>query len=198
MDGKELNLDETLASYRPRIAGFISSMTHGDVDIDDMVQETLIRISKGLENYREESSLSSWVFQVASNVVKDDFRSKASRRGQFNHWEVANFAEPEDNLTQIVKRETRDCVRDGIASLPEKYRQTLVLFYMEGMSVKEIAASEGSSENSVKVRLHRARKRFRKICASTCNVTTDPAGTVACEPKGDDLQKNSSYGQPGL
>ena len=69
-------------------------------------------------------------------------------------------------------------------------RRILIMYYMDGTPIKEIAAAENISTNSAKVRLHRARKRFHDSCASSCDVSSDENGEVICSPKNKGHRNN--------
>lgn len=176
-------LDSVLSAYRPRLTAFIAKMTRNERDVEDLVQETLIKVARNWDSFRGESTLSSWVFQIASNVCIDYFRASSSRPELYQEESKIQASSSESILRQIEKKEVDTCVQDGITNLLEADRRILIMFYMDGTPVKEIAVTEGISTNSAKVRLHRARKRFRDSCASSCDVSSDETGEVICSPK---------------
>ena len=179
-------LDSVLTAYRPRLTAFIAKMTRNERDVEDLVQETLIKVARNWNSFRGESTLSSWVFQIASNVCVDYFRVRSSKLELYQEESKIQASSSEGILRQIEKKEVDACVYDGIANLFETDRRILIMYYMDGTPVKEIAVAEGISTNSAKVRLHRARKRFRDSCASSCDVSSDETGEVSCSPKGKD------------
>ena len=176
-------LDSVLSAYRPRLTAFITKMTRNERDVEDLVQETLIKVARNWDSFRGESTLSSWVFQIASNVCIDYFRVRSSKPELYQEECKIQVSSSEGILRQIEKKEVDACVQDGIANLFEADRRILIKYYMDGTPVKEIAVAEGISTNSAKVRLHRARIRFRDSCASTCDVSGDETGEVICSPK---------------
>lgn len=177
-------LEELLRSYRPRVASFIAKIVRDSGEVDDLTQETLLRVAGGWENFRGESALSSWILQIASNVCVDYFRYK-SRRPHAPFSEKPLTVKPaSDNLTKgYESKEMGECIINHIDSLPESYRKVLILHDMEGLKMKNIALSEGVSENSVKVRLHRARKKLRAMLESNCVITVDGRNVNVCERK---------------
>ena len=175
-------LDSVLSAYRPRLTAFIAKMTRNERDVEDLVQETLIKVATNWDSFRGESTLSSWVFQIASNVCIDYFRASSSRPELYQEESKIQASSSESILRQIEKKEVDTCVQDGITNLLEADRRILIMFYMDGTAVKEIALAEGISTNSAKVRLHRARKRFRDSCASSCDVSSEETGEVICSP----------------
>ncbi len=176
-------LESVLSAYRPRLTAFIVKITRNERDVEDLVQETLIKVSRNWDSFRGESTLSSWIFQIASNVCVDYFRVRSSKPEMYKEESKIQASSSEGILSQIEKKELNACVQDGIAELFEVDRRILIMYYMDGTPVKEIALAEGISANAAKVRLHRARIRFRDSCASSCDVSGDETGEVICSPK---------------
>jgi len=165
------------------LTGFIKNLTTYEADVEDLVQETLVRVARGWDGFRGEAALSSWIFQIASNVCVDHFRARASRPEPYQEQKETKPATSADSLHDLEKIEVGACVRDGITDLPEADRRMLIKFYLDELPVKEIAAREGISTNSAKVRLHRARARFHDSCLASCDVSCDETGEVVCGPK---------------
>lgn len=179
-------LDAVLSSYRPRLAAFMAKVSKNEGDVEDLVQETLIRVARGWDGFRGESALSTWIFQIASNICVDHFRAGSSRPQPYQTEKEIEGASSPGILGNIEQREVGTCVRDGIAQLPGSYARILIMHYMDGAPLKAIAAAEGITVNAAKVRLHRARKRFHDHCAASCEVSGDASGDVVCTPKGKD------------
>ena len=156
------DLEELLRSYRPRVASFIAKIVRDPGEVDDLTQETLLKVAGGWENFRGDSALSSWILQIASNVCADYYRRKSARPQLSNTEKPLSVKPASVNLTKgYEKKEMGECIVNYIDSLPESYRKVLIRHDMEGLKFKIIAQSEGVTENSVKVRLHRARKKLR-------------------------------------
>ncbi len=179
-----VSLDETLAHYRPRIASFINRAIYNSTDVDDLTQETLIRVSKGWHRFRGDGKLSTWIFQIASNVCVDYFRAKSSRPELSGKDEESPELSKTDNVMQsLEQKEMSDCVHEVMEGLPDAYRQVLILHDIEGVKLKDIATSEGETMNNIKVRVHRARKKFRAILENACVFENDSRNILLCEPK---------------
>ncbi len=176
-------LDAVLSSYRPRLAAFMAKVTENENDVEDLVQETLIRVARGWDKFRGDSALSTWIFQIASNICVDYFRAGLSRPPLYQKEKEIEGSSSESMLGQIQKGEVGTCVRDGIAHLHESYKRILIMHYMDDVPLKAIAAAEDITVNSAKVRLYRARKRFHDYCAASCEISSDENGAVACLPK---------------
>lgn len=179
-----IDLEELLRTYRPRIASFIAKIVPDSGEVDDLTQETLLKVAGGWGNFRGDSALSSWILQIASNVCADYFRYRSKRPHAPFSEKPLSVKPAADNLTKgYESKEMGECIINHIDSLPESYRKVLIRHDMEGLKMKDIAQSEGVSENSVKVRLHRARKKLRAMLESNCVITVDGRNVQVCDRK---------------
>jgi RNA polymerase sigma-70 factor (ECF subfamily) len=127
-------------------------------EIDDLVQDVFIRALRRLSTLRENGCFGGWLAVIARNVANDYHRHSA----------------PEDPLTDEAPDTEIKCgiaragpeipaatVLDAVRSLPEAYRETLILRLVEGMTGPEIAARTGMTHGSVRVNLHRGMEQLR-------------------------------------
>lgn len=178
------DLQELLRSYRPRVASFIAKIVPDSGEVDDLTQETLLKVSGGLEKFRGESALSSWILQIASNVCADYFRYRSGRPHAPKSEKPLSVKPAADNLTEHYEhKEMSECMRNYIDSLPGSYQKVLTQHDIEGIKLKDIATAEKISLNSIKVRLHRARKKLRVMLESGCRISVDERNVKVCEKK---------------
>ena len=72
----KFNFQEIYNDYYPKLVRYLTGLV-GETDAEDLTQEAMVKISKGLESFRGESSLSTWIYRIATNVARDRFRSAA-------------------------------------------------------------------------------------------------------------------------
>jgi RNA polymerase sigma-70 factor (ECF subfamily) len=139
----------------------------------DLVQETFLNAYRGLKDFRGEAQISTWLYTIASRAC---MRMRRKRKGEpereLSLEEFVPTSEgefrlqiPIDGLTPeeaLQNKELREALDEAINKLPKKYRMTLVLRDMEGLSAKEVGAIMGLNERAVKSRLHRARLFVRR------------------------------------
>lgn len=139
----------------------------------DLVQETFLNAYRGLKDFRGESQASTWLYTIASRAC---MRMRRKRKGEperelsLDEFVPTSEGEfhlqiPMDGLTPeeaMQNKELREALDQAINKLPKKYRMTLVLRDMEGLSAKEVGAIIGLNERAVKSRLHRARLFVRR------------------------------------
>lgn len=149
-------------------------MTGNPDDAAELAQEAFLRAWKGLPRFQGESSFSTWLYRLASNVCIDFLRQEKRRRaaGLASADDEALAAAPDPRLTpegELERRELRRAVERGLGRLAPEHRQILVLREIEGLSYAEMADVLELEAGTVKSRLARARLALRKILLSDGN-----------------------------
>jgi RNA polymerase sigma-70 factor, ECF subfamily len=138
-----------------------------------VLQETFLKVLQALPEFKGQSSLSTWIFRIATNfalmrlrsrkkepdVLKEESRVSQDALAAFNR-SVGN-----NPLEAAMNSELRRAMETVIAELPDKFRSVFVLKDMEGFSLKEIAEMLDISVAAVKTNLHRARLFLRNRLA---------------------------------
>lgn len=128
----------------------------GAEEADDVTQEAFVSIHRGLDAVRDDDAIAAWVCTVARNTAIDHLR-RTGRRPTL----VALPAEPEARPQD--EGELAGRVLALVRSLPEAYRETLVLRLVEGLTGPEIAARTGLTHGSVRVNLTRGMAMLRPM-----------------------------------
>jgi RNA polymerase sigma-70 factor (ECF subfamily) len=181
-----LRVDEVL---RQQIHARIRRLVADPNDAEDLTQETLLRVMRGLPQFRGESSLRTWALRIAGHVVVDSHRRAVCRPGEragpppegdLDDLEEPQQPSPEQELERTL---SADCLRGALSTLSESYRQVFELHDLAGLENPEIAELLDLPLSTVKIRLHRARHRLRAACEAGCEVYRGCRGDVACGPK---------------
>ncbi|MEI7890574.1 MAG: RNA polymerase sigma factor [bacterium] len=136
------NFGFLMERYQAPLFGYIRRLTQlGNDDIQDLLQEVFIKIYQKLNEYDEELKFSSWAYRIAHNHVIDYFR-KTSSRPQTNsledyEWERIITASVHIEK-DIVNKDCVEKVKSCIAKLPLKYREVLILRFVEEKEYEEI------------------------------------------------------------
>jgi RNA polymerase sigma-70 factor (ECF subfamily) len=130
-----------------------------DADAQDLVQESLIRIRRGLETYTP-GSLEAWLARIVTNVFLDDVRRKR-RRPTVALPEQPDVVLPPAAAADEASEQLSDEVQHALAALPEEFRTAVVLSDVVGLSYEEIAGSQGIPVGTVRSRIHRGRRLLR-------------------------------------
>jgi RNA polymerase sigma-70 factor (ECF subfamily) len=135
-------------------------------EVDDLVQEVFLLALRRLATLREAGSFGAWLAVIARNLANDYYRRSV----------------PEDQLADDTSENDiergnagRDhegpaaAILDAVRSLPDAYRETLILRLVEGMTGPEIAARTGLTHGSVRVNLHRGMQQLRAKLSPSSN-----------------------------
>ena len=126
---------------------------------EDAVQETFIKAMKSYGTFKHQSSEKTWLIRIAVNCCKNVMRSRWFGITRNNLKDSAEAA-GEDPVNALLER---DSVSASVMRLKEGDRKVLVLYYYQELSVREISAVIGKTENAVMQRLNRARGNMKKM-----------------------------------
>ena len=153
---------------------------------EDLWQETLMRMDKGLSSFASRSSIKTWAFSIASRVAADYFRQPGRKARVVELDESAEVIDPDRAIGErLVVDEMNQCVRQVIDSLPEAYRAALILHDLEGLSAEQTAEICTCSVASAKIRIHRARIRLKDALKTQCEFYRDPDHVFRCDRKAE-------------
>ncbi len=166
----------------PLLLRYLSHMV-GDLTAKDLLQETLIRMAKGLARFEQRSSFKTWSYAIASRVAADYFRSPENNLDvvDIDDVDLADVDRPIDE--HMIVTEMSTCVRHVIDTLPVDYRMPLILHDLEGMSTEQVAVVCSCTLATAKIRIHRARSRLKKILEQNCVLENDDDGVLRCDRK---------------
>jgi len=152
----------------------LAERTRSFAEVDDIVQETMLRAFRDFEHfsYREPGSFLRWLSAIADHVIVDRVRyaGRECRAGEeipFRSQSNPAGPEPADTKTPsrlLAQREAVERLLARLEALPEDYRQAILLAKIEGLSTAEMAARMGKSREQVALLVYRAVKRFRALC----------------------------------
>jgi len=133
---------------------------------EDVVQEVFLAAWAGWRRLRRQTSAEFWLKRIAVNKCRSRLRREAVRA----HWlRWLQRAPPEEPKTAdedcLAGEERTERVRHAINALESRYREATVLFYLDELTVDEIAQLTNTRRNTVEVRLHRARRRLAEHLA---------------------------------
>jgi RNA polymerase sigma-70 factor, ECF subfamily len=151
---------------------------------EELRQETLMRINKGLASFGGRSSIKTWFFSIASRVAADYLRHPDRRVRIVELNDAAEHLDPDRAIDErLVIDEMSECVRQVIDSLPGAYRAALILHDLEGLSAEQTAEICDCSLATAKIRIHRARLRLKEALKEQCEFYRDPESVFRCDRK---------------
>lgn len=159
--GERDAFDELIERFAGRLHGYARRFATSDSEADDLVQDTWLRVLRGLPGLREPARLRAWIFSITHRVIVDRLRSRYAEPTDAPMEELADQADLQADHLQ------RDQIERGLAALAPAEREVLVLYYLEQMPQLEIADVLSVPLGTVKSRLHRARTQIRAVLQST-------------------------------
>jgi len=200
MKHSSLNFYSIFDQYHDRLKKFVTITVKNEWAADDIVQEVFVRAHSKIDTLKDHDKIGSWLFRIAYRLCMDHFR-KESRDPQkeivdFRGVKTSDYSTTERKLEQ---HQMSVCVQNQMLLLPENYRTVIWLFDVLGFTLKEIADILELSVENVKIRLHRARKKFKSILNQKCSFEKDERNVLVCEPKnGVDWQRDRADSGNGL
>jgi len=154
---------------------------------DDILQETLVRIARGLDSFAGRANIRPWAVSIARRAAADHLREARRTPDTVELNEETQLPDPARSVDELAAvNEMNTCVREVIGNLPDEYRAALLLHDLEGLSVDETARKCGCSLPTAKIRIHRARRRLKTTLQRQCEFYRD----------NDDVFRRSERAQP--
>jgi len=171
-------IDDFIQQFSRPLFGVILNYTKNPPDAEEILQDTLLRVIRKIDTFRQESDIWPWMKRIAINNSIMWLRKRRASRGRELQLEefIPSFSEdghlhgsvfrwsvdPED---VVLNAELASQLYEAIQSLPFQYRAPLVLRDTEGYPIKRIASLLGLKESTAKTRIHRARLAVRRKLA---------------------------------
>jgi RNA polymerase sigma factor (sigma-70 family) len=141
-------------------------LTGNREDAEDLVQEVLLRVRRGLETYQP-GSMEGWLSRIATNAFLDDVRRRRRRPTDLLPEDPDWVLPPSSAADEALAAETLpDDVQAALRRLPEDFRAAVVLCDVVGLSYQEIGESLGVPVGTVRSRIHRGRAMLRKALSA--------------------------------
>lgn len=136
-------------------------------DAEDIVQNAFVKAFHNLHTFRSDSKFSTWFYRIVYNTAVSHINTSVFNNEfvDYNQGADSSFSDM-DTLDQIEEKEKTALIAKTMEKMPRDEGLLLTLFYLEENSIKEITTITGLSEANVKVKLHRARKRFGEVMLS--------------------------------
>jgi RNA polymerase sigma-70 factor (ECF subfamily) len=169
--GHDAALNDLMSRHADKLFHYLVRQLQSESDASDLAQETFVRLYKHRANYDPEQKFSTWLYTIATNLVRDRFKWRS------RHPEVSLQTPVDDSDAELgnvlpdakaspdaelLQSERSRAVQQAVASLPEDLRTPLVLSEFENVPTAEIATIMKTTPKAVESRLYRARGRLRE------------------------------------
>jgi RNA polymerase sigma-70 factor, ECF subfamily len=169
-----------------RLRPYLARRVASPADIDDLLQDILVRMHQSLGALRDEERFGGWVYRIANSAIIDKARRHARSPHATSSDDEAVAALPESD-SDGLQSELGECVALFVSRLPSPYREAVTLTELEGLTQKQAAEMLGISLSGMKSRVQRGRDKIRYMFEECCQISVDCRGRVIeCEPRGLD------------
>jgi len=158
--------------YESRILRYIKRITNvSQEESADILQEIFIKVYRNLNGFNQKLKFSSWIYRIAHNEIINQYHKRKLYSAMISLNIEDNDA---NNLAEVVRdtpdvddkyisRENAEKVREALTELPDKYREILILRFLEDKSYDEISHILRKPAGTVATLINRAKSKFRKI-----------------------------------
>lgn len=162
--------EEIIGLYEKKVFSTIYYMVKNDNEVEDIAQEVFIKIYKNLSNFKEESSLYTWIYRITVNVCIDELKKRKKvvyldEKIDTKDGEV-ELQLPDDSKspTDIAEdNDLKDRLEKCIRKLPESQRMMIILRDIKGFTYMEIAEIMKMNLGTVKSKINRARASLKEL-----------------------------------
>lgn len=173
--GDQAAFNEIVGRYWDRIYGMAHQLLRNREDAEEVTQDAFIRAHRGLGNFRGDSSFSTWLYQIATNLARNRYWYWWRRKRDLSvSIDQPLGAEQDMTLKDVLPADARDPEEEAVSQefvdriaecmghLNDRHREILVLRNVKNLSYEEIAGILGVSVGTVKSRIARARESLRE------------------------------------
>ena len=143
-----------------QVARWAARLGGPDSEVEDVVQEVFLVVSRKLSGFRDDGNLTSWLFQITRKIVANQRRRLRWRRLWSGDQLGCLLSEGLSPDAELERRQVVTLFHRAMDRLPERQRTVFALYELDGMSTPAIAELIGRNLSTVKVQLCRARERF--------------------------------------
>lgn len=160
--------------YKNAIVSFLYRYVGDYRTAEDLAQETFLRIFRKVNDYNNTAKFSTWMYTIASNLAKDEFKRRVRHPAGSLDWQTGSSADTTRNVPTVEGEESdpeksvesgerRMAVHRALRDLSEEEREILLLKDVQGLSYEDIAGILGLPMGTVKSRIARARMAFKDV-----------------------------------
>lgn len=171
---REREFERLFEQYARPVSYFFAHRGFSPEECRDLTQETFLGVYKGMDRFRREASVETWLFTIAANVWRNEVRNRTAgkREGLEVSFEGAadgSGAAPaalhdvDDPLFGLLEEERAGLLREALEGLPAQMRRCLLLRIDQQLKYREIAQVMRISIETVKSQLFQARERLRQL-----------------------------------
>ncbi len=159
-------LGELYERHKSKVYRTATAITHDERMAEDILQEVFLRVNRYADSFDQTQPFEPWLYRITVNLSYS-WINKAKRWVSFFQNAIERLKAPSKRDPERVTegREQRELLRRAINGLPDSHRVVVILYYLEGLSVNEVAYALGVPEGTIKSRLYYAREKLKRAIA---------------------------------
>ncbi len=172
--GSNVSFDILVDRHKVRLFNYLFRLVADRDEAEELAQDTFVKAFVHADKYKTIAKFSTWLYTIATNLVRNRFRSKGRAPQFLRLWEWGREGENDTRPIDLVDprrepdeeinaRELSQIISEAMQKIPPKYRTSFILREVNQLSYEEIAAVTGLKLGTVRSRINRARNCFRKI-----------------------------------
>lgn len=166
-----MNLETIWLEYQGLLRRFLASKVNNSHDVEDLLQQILLKVHQGLSSLQDKSSVKPWLLQVSNRTIIDYYRKRSNQR-ELSADEL--WYEDEEQ----VENDLLQCLQPFIRELPEHQAELLMDVELRGVSQKEYAERHKIPYTTLKSRVQKSRQSLKAVFTQCCELETDVTGRV--------------------
>ncbi len=171
-----MKIEAIWLEYRAALKRFLHAKVANEADVEDLLQDILIKTYNNLNSVQKQKSIKSWLFQIANNTIIDYYRMNSRKKDRIDATDAEELwplEEYEDN-----KIDLSHCISPFINALPDEHASLLTAIDVNNQSQKEYAAELGVSYSTLKSRVQKSRGLLKQVFDDCCHFKIDKVGNV--------------------
>jgi RNA polymerase sigma-70 factor (ECF subfamily) len=175
-EGRNQAFDVLVERYKNRLYLYLCRLLGNEGEAEEYAQETFVKAYIHAEKYRTVARFSTWLYTIATNLVRNRMRNAKRRPVMVSMWSEGSAGEDEGKWLELKddsqrpdydmeRKSLNEMIESAIEKIPGKYRPAFVLREISDLSYEEIAAVTGLKLGTVRSRINRGRAHFKKTVA---------------------------------
>lgn len=164
----DAQFEQVVREHQAFVFRTLARLTGAGEHVEDLAQEVFLRLYRGLDSFRGEAKLTTWLYRITLNVAQDEWKRRKKEQTQTSFddpeagWSERIAADSESAEQALSRRETLAVVNEALRELSEPERAALILFHQEDCTYEQIAVTLQLPVNTVRTHLHRGREKLRR------------------------------------
>ena len=161
LDGKTEQYEYFLDRYGQQVFVLVDRIVSCQEDAEELTQDVFLKAFQQLSSFKAESSFSTWIYRIATNLAISAVRKKRNDVLRLDDSVFANLSDTQvDEALEDESEEQMERLQQAMNQLEADERALITLYYLEEKPLAEVAFILGMTEGNAKVKLHRIRKKL--------------------------------------